>query len=99
MYRNEADHKESFMLRFAVEDMSCGHCVKAITAALLALDPKAQVQIDLSAKQVAVDTRAGAGPVGAAITAAGYTPKPVATVATVASLREPASAKGCCSRG
>lgn len=36
------------MLHFNVENMSCGHCVKSITAALLALDPQAQVSIDLA---------------------------------------------------
>ena len=69
------------MLRFAVEDISCGHCAKAITEALVALDPKARVQVDLSAKQVAVDTEARPEPVAAAITAAGYTPVPIAMAA------------------
>lgn len=36
------------MLHFSVENMSCGHCVRSITAALQALDPQAQVQIDLA---------------------------------------------------
>lgn len=36
------------MLHFSVENMSCGHCVRSITAALQALDPQAQVKIDLA---------------------------------------------------
>ena len=36
------------MLHFSVENMSCGHCVRSITAALQALDPQAQVRIDLA---------------------------------------------------
>ena len=35
---------------FNVEGMSCGHCVKAITQAVQAKDPAADVQIDLGAK-------------------------------------------------
>ena len=33
---------------FKVENMSCQHCVSAITRALQALDPAAQVCVDLA---------------------------------------------------
>lgn len=35
-------------MQFAVEKMTCGHCVRAITGALQRLDPHAQVSVDLS---------------------------------------------------
>ena len=37
------------MLTFEVKDMTCGHCVGAITKAVEAADPGARVQIDLAA--------------------------------------------------
>ncbi|WP_068825509.1 heavy-metal-associated domain-containing protein [Pseudomonas sp. BMS12] len=40
-----------------VSGMSCGHCVRAITRALQAGDPAAQVQIDLGAGEVQVEGR------------------------------------------
>lgn len=39
---------------FQVENMSCQHCVNAITRTLQALDPEARVAVDLPAKQVRV---------------------------------------------
>jgi copper chaperone len=49
--------------------------VSAVTQAILAADPGAQVQIDLSTHRVAVSPiRADAGALSAAIASAGYTP-------------------------
>jgi len=41
---------------FNVQGMSCGHCVKAITQAVLAKDPAAKVQVDLTARTVQVQS-------------------------------------------
>lgn len=41
---------------FKVEGMTCGHCEKAITKALLALDPQAKIIIDRTVNQVEVDS-------------------------------------------
>jgi copper chaperone len=41
---------------FNVEGMSCGHCVRAITQAIQARDPAASVRVDLSAKEVGVES-------------------------------------------
>lgn len=38
-----------------VQGMSCGHCVRAITQALQALAPDAEVSVDLAAGTVAVN--------------------------------------------
>lgn len=43
------------MTVFSVPDMTCGHCVKAITGAIAAIDPQAVVQVDLATHQVRVD--------------------------------------------
>lgn len=44
------------MQTFNVQGMSCGHCVKAITQAVQARDPAADVQVDLGAKTVRVQS-------------------------------------------
>lgn len=63
------------MITFEVNDMSCGHCVGAITQALKAADPNAAVQIDLARHRVQVaPAAADAEALAAAITEAGYTP-------------------------
>ncbi|MDY0745461.1 heavy-metal-associated domain-containing protein [Paucibacter sp. R3-3] len=64
-------------IAFEIQDMSCGHCVRAITEAVKALDPAAQVAVDLGTKRVQIET-AAAQPdaVGDAIREAGYTPVP-----------------------
>ena len=41
---------------FSVQGMSCGHCVKAITNAVQAKDPAANVRVDLAAKEVGVES-------------------------------------------
>jgi copper chaperone len=41
---------------FTVEGMTCGHCEKAVTQALLALDAQAKVVIDRTQNKVEVDS-------------------------------------------
>lgn len=62
-------------ITFEVKDMSCGHCVGAITQALMAVDAGARVQIDLATHRVQVEpaTRSAAQ-LSEAIAEAGYTP-------------------------
>ena len=55
-----------------VEDMTCGHCEKAITRALDEALPGAPVRIDLKAHEVAVE--GDAAKAEEAIREAGYTP-------------------------
>ena len=59
-------------MKFTVDGMTCGHCVRAITRAVQALDPAARVDVDLDAKTVAVDADLPAERVAAAIAAEGY---------------------------
>jgi copper chaperone len=68
-------NKEVPMLRYQVDDMTCGHCVQTITQAVKDLDPGAEVAVDLAAKQVAVTSQAADELIARAIREAGYTPE------------------------
>jgi copper chaperone len=55
-----------------VEGMTCGHCEKAVTKAVLRVDPQAQVRIDRSANRVEVDSDTEEPRLRAAIAEEGY---------------------------
>jgi copper chaperone len=66
------------MIAFEVNDMSCGHCVKAITEAVKAADSRADVRIDLARHRVEIEPgSADATALAGVIREAGYTPVPV----------------------
>jgi copper chaperone CopZ len=60
------------MLELKVDDMTCGHCVGAVTKAVKELDPKATVSVDLGTKRVSVESVKPASEVMRAIEDAGY---------------------------
>ena len=60
------------MVELAVTGMTCGHCVKAVTAAIRARDPEARVEVMLDRGLVRAETRLPAAEVAAAGTEAGY---------------------------
>ncbi|MGP9824239.1 heavy-metal-associated domain-containing protein [Ectopseudomonas khazarica] len=60
------------MQQFKVSGMSCGHCARAVTQAIKALDPAAQVDVDLAAGLVQVDSDVPAAQLEAAIRGEGY---------------------------
>lgn len=62
------------MLSFEIPDMTCGHCVRAVTAAVKAADPAAELQIDLPTHRVQVQTSAPREAVVQQLVEAGYTP-------------------------
>lgn len=64
----------NFKTEFQVADMSCQHCVQAITQAALEIDPQARVEIDLATKSVHIDSDIPPQSFRDAITEAGYTP-------------------------
>ncbi|MFT7776798.1 heavy-metal-associated domain-containing protein [Roseateles sp.] len=64
------------MYRFTLPDMSCGHCVAAITEALKAKDTQARVEIDRDARTAEVDSTLPREALVAALTEAGYPPAP-----------------------
>lgn len=82
------------MIAFEVKDMTCGHCVSALTQALKALDKDAKVQIDLATHRVQVESSAAdAEALAEAIQEAGYTPVRLAAGAAAAAGKP---AGGCC---
>lgn len=59
-------------MRFAVEEMTCGHCARTITRALQAIDPEARVDVDLAGHTVTVDGAIDGAAAIAAMAAEGY---------------------------
>lgn len=59
-------------MKFTVEGMTCGHCIRAVTRSIHALDPEARVDVDLSAGTVTVIGDVAAEQAAAAIAAEGY---------------------------
>jgi copper chaperone len=57
---------------FTIEGMTCGHCEKAVTKALLALDAHATVVIDRTHNKVQVDSEKTREALAQAITDEGY---------------------------
>jgi copper chaperone len=60
------------MITLQVEGMSCGHCVRAVTEAIRALDPGAEVAVDLASGTVRAETGAAPAAVTAAVEEEGY---------------------------
>ena len=82
------------MISFQVNDMSCGHCVGAITKALQAADGAAKLRFDLAEHRVHIEPgEADAAALSTAIEQAGYT-----AVRIDAAIGSAAAAvrKGCC---
>lgn len=57
---------------FKVEGMTCGHCEKAVTKALLTLDAQAKVVIDRLQNKVQVDSEKNRSALAQAMTEEGY---------------------------
>ena len=57
---------------FTVEGMTCGHCEKAVTKALLALDVQAKVVIDRAQNTVQVESEETRAALSKTIADAGY---------------------------
>lgn len=61
------------MIELTVADMTCNHCVQAITRAVGAIDAKAKLTFDLPSHRVRVTSDAAPGAICQAIEDAGYT--------------------------
>ena len=59
-------------MEFNVPDMSCGHCVGAITKVIQQIDVDAKISVDLPAKKVTVETAQSRQTVADALAEAGY---------------------------
>lgn len=75
-------------MKFTVEGMTCGHCVRTITGAVRALDPDAIVHVDVAAGTVAIEGGIDPSLAAAAIESEGYR--------VVAPLDAPPSNAACC---
>lgn len=58
---------------FDVKGMSCGHCVQAVTNAVKAVDPAAEVKVDLASGKVEVQSEQDRAALAKAIQEEGYT--------------------------
>ena len=65
------------MIEFQVNDMTCGHCVGAISKAIADVDAAAKVEIDLPTHRVRITGTDEQAEMEAAIREAGYTPQRV----------------------
>ncbi|WP_245961332.1 heavy-metal-associated domain-containing protein [Neopusillimonas maritima] len=63
-------------MQFNVQDMTCGHCVAAITQAVESAFPQAKVSINLEQHRVVVDNVDDIAAVQKIIEEEGYTPIP-----------------------
>ena len=57
---------------FTVEGMTCGHCEKAVTKAILSLDAQAKVVIDRTHNSIQVDSEKSRETLAQAISDEGY---------------------------
>ncbi len=60
------------MLTLSVPDMSCGHCVKAITEAVREVDTAATVSTDLATRTVRIETLPESAKILKSLDDAGY---------------------------
>jgi copper chaperone len=79
------------MTELSVRNMTCGHCVSAVTGAVKALDSRAVVQVDLESGRVRVDGRSSAEELIRALGEAGYPAQAGAATTPAAPKRA-----GCC---
>jgi len=85
------------MVTFEVQDMTCGHCVNSITKAVRAIDPGAQVTVDLATHRVQIEpTKSDPSQLSEALRESGYTPVPIADAEMA--VGQPAPRSGCCCR-
>jgi copper chaperone len=60
------------VVELTVEGLTCGHCVKAVTAAIQALDAAAKVDITLASGALRAETVLSAARVAEAVAGEGY---------------------------
>jgi len=80
-------------ITFDISGMSCGHCVKAVTAALASVPGAAVRTVSIGSAEVGLPDAASVAGVIAALDEAGY---PATVRAPGASGSEPTGARSCC---
>ncbi|HEY4529221.1 MAG TPA: heavy-metal-associated domain-containing protein [Luteimonas sp.] len=63
-------------MRFHIDDMTCGGCVRGVTRAIQSVDPTARVEADPPGRTVDVASSATREQLEAALTEAGFPPRP-----------------------
>lgn len=61
-------------MQFHIENMTCGGCVRGVTKAIQSVDPKAEVNADLTTHKVEVTSQAPRDQLVAALEGAGFDP-------------------------
>ncbi|MBP6900830.1 MAG: heavy-metal-associated domain-containing protein [Burkholderiaceae bacterium] len=62
------------MIELTLPTMTCGHCVRTVTATVQAVDPQARLQIDLETHKVQIESGQPAEAFVAALSEEGYAP-------------------------
>ena len=62
-------------MKFHIEDMTCGGCVRGVTRAIQAVDPQAVIDADPPTRKLEVTTSASQEQIEAALREAGFPPK------------------------
>jgi copper chaperone len=62
------------MIELTLPTMTCGHCVRAVTETVQRVDPQAQLQVDLPAHRVRIESQQPQQAFSAALTEEGYAP-------------------------
>ena len=62
------------MIELTLPDMTCGHCVKTVTAVVQRLDAQAKLQIDLPTHQLRIESALPVAEFERALTEEGYAP-------------------------
>ena len=83
-------------MKLIVEGMTCGHCVRTITAAIQQLDPSAQVEVDLAAEEVRIAGRIEAASAVKAIQNEGYVVVSILESGPNGTTSEQTASKNCC---
>lgn len=65
-------------MKFRIENMTCGGCARAVTAAIHDIDPDAKVDVAPDDRLIVVSSRAGADQISAALADAGFPATPAA---------------------
>lgn len=64
--------QEVYMIQLQVLGMKCGGCARGVTAALLSVDPLAQIETDPTSRSVSIVSNRSASDLQTALAAAGY---------------------------
>jgi copper chaperone len=60
------------MTTYHIPDMSCGHCKATVEKTIHALEPTAQIEFDMAARRISVESSTDAARIKTALAEAGY---------------------------